>query len=29
LPNVLVVGFRVELRIRQHQADGRASCSHI
>jgi len=28
LPNVRVVGFRVERRIRQPQADGRASCSH-
>src|SRR5713226_7709718 len=26
LPNVLVVGFRVKLRIRQHQANGRTSC---
>src|SRR5258708_22115621 len=25
LPNVLVVGFRIELGIRQHQAEGRAS----
>ena len=29
LPNVFVVGFRVELRIRQHQAKGRASCGHV
>jgi hypothetical protein len=29
LPNVLVVGFRVELGIRQHQADGRASSRRI
>lgn len=29
LPNVLVVGFRIKLRIRQHQADGRASCRHV
>src|SRR5260370_40837898 len=29
LPNVLVVGFRIELGIRQHQAEGRASSRRI
>src|SRR5882672_4475252 len=29
LPNVLVVGFGVKLRIRQHHPEGRAACRHI
>ena len=29
LPNVFVVGFRVELRIRVHQANGLASSGHV
>jgi len=29
LPNVLVIGFGVKLRIRQHHANGRASCRHV
>src|SRR5690348_12078127 len=29
LPNMLVIRFRVKLRIRQHQANGRAACRHI
>ncbi len=29
LPNVLVMGFGVKLRIRQHHANGRASCRHV
>src|ERR1700731_73574 len=29
LPNVLVVGFGVKLRIRQHHTEGSASCRHI
>src|SRR5712664_63944 len=29
LPNVLVVGFRVKLCIRQHHTEGSASCCHI
>jgi hypothetical protein len=29
LPNVLVVGFGVKLRVRQHHTDGSASCRHI
>src|SRR5216684_3488714 len=29
LPNVLVVGFRVKLRIRQHHTEGSASCCYI
>jgi len=29
LPNVLMVGFGVKLRIRQHHPEGSASCRHI
>jgi hypothetical protein len=29
LPKVLVMGLGVELRIRQHQPEGSASCRHI
>jgi len=29
LPNVLVIGFRVKLRIRQHHTEGSASCRRI
>ena len=29
LPNVLVVGFGIKLRIREHHTDGSAACRHI
>jgi hypothetical protein len=29
LPNVLVIGFAIEFRIRQHQAEGRTAGRHI